>query len=84
LTLYVAEAYGWVKQGTIAPAEIESGEWDGGYATNDGQTVSLDDARALADACERMLADPERVETVRLIEMKLDEDVPAPSRSNSR
>jgi hypothetical protein len=75
LMLYVAEAYGWEKQGSIPPDGVDSAEWDGGYATNDGQRVTRQDAQALADACERMLADPERVAKVRGIESQLDKDV---------
>lgn len=75
LMLYVAESYGWEKRGSVAPEGMDAGEWDGGYATNDGQRVTSEDARALADAFERMLADPGRVVKVREIEMQLDRDV---------
>ena len=40
-------------------AESKSSDWSGEYATNDGQRVSANDAAALADACERVLSDPD-------------------------
>ena len=47
--------------GTCPPAHIDfyqlGAEWDGGYLTNDGQTVKDEDARSLAAALERALDD---------------------------
>jgi hypothetical protein len=55
--LQLAEDYGWQPAGTIPPKRINRDAWDGGYASCDGQLVSADDAKALADALERGLAD---------------------------
>jgi hypothetical protein len=75
LLLYIAEAYGWKQQGTLAPEGVRSGEWDGGYATNDGQFISAEDAAELAAAWERMLADPRRVDKVIEIANVIDRDL---------
>jgi hypothetical protein len=59
LALTLAERYGWQPEGTTLPKSAEgSADWSGEYATNDGQRVSASDANAVADACERALADP--------------------------
>ena len=55
--LQLAEDYGWQPAGTLPPRRIKRDAWDGGYASCDGQLVSADDARALADALELGLAD---------------------------
>jgi hypothetical protein len=64
--LYLAEDYGWKPAGTLSPYDHDDPNseyyvaepWHGGYATNEGQLVSADDARAFADAleaaCERI------------------------------
>ena len=36
---------------------MPNGRWDGGYTTNDGQTVVAADARSLAEALERAVSD---------------------------
>lgn len=60
LALTLAGQYDWRPEGTSLPGsdESEPAEWSGEYATNDGQRVSASDANAIADACERALADP--------------------------
>jgi hypothetical protein len=63
--LNLAMAYGWQPLGTRLSSVIESyrfdteewEEWDGTYLTNDGQTVTAEDAFALAAALERSLDD---------------------------
>ncbi len=55
--LQLAEDYGWQPAGTLPPRRIKRDAWDRGYASCDGQLVSADDAKALADALERGLAD---------------------------
>src|SRR5215218_3207224 len=59
--LYLAEDYGWQPAGTVSPydhddpnSEYYSPEpWHGGYASNESQMVSVDDACAFADALEK-------------------------------
>lgn len=47
--LTLAQTFGWVPAGTIAPSGWNGpGEWGGAYDTNDGQLVSEDDAKSLA------------------------------------
>jgi hypothetical protein len=59
--LELAELYGWKPVGTWPPSHLDfyqiGAEWDGGYLTNDGQTVKTEDARALAAALYRSLED---------------------------
>jgi hypothetical protein len=55
--LSLAEHYDWKPAGTGPPNGVKNAGWDGGYASNDGQFVAADDARRLADALERGLAD---------------------------
>lgn len=59
--LELARLYGWQPQGTKPPALIDfyelGAEWSGTYLTNDGQAVRTEDARSLAAALERALAD---------------------------
>jgi hypothetical protein len=59
--LELAQSYGWRPQGTRPPSHLDlyqlEAEWDGRYATNDGQTVKREDALALAAALERSLDD---------------------------
>jgi hypothetical protein len=47
--------------GTRPPSHVDfyklGAEWDGGYFTNDGQTVKAEDAHSLAAALERSLDD---------------------------
>jgi hypothetical protein len=59
--LELARGYGWKPMGTLPPfffrfAELDA-EWSGTYLTNDGQVVKAEDARSLAAALERSLAD---------------------------
>jgi hypothetical protein len=75
LLLYLAEAYGWGKEGTHPPEGVPPGEWEGDYASNDGQYVSKEDAYALASALERFLADPDRVTKVREVAIQLENDL---------
>jgi hypothetical protein len=50
--LSLAEAFGWERAATVAPATCHQGNrhdsWDGNYRTNDYQQVTDDDARAFA------------------------------------
>jgi hypothetical protein len=60
--LSMALAYGWQPTGTRLPSRFEyfepdAEDWDGTYLTNDGQTVTTEDALALAAALERSLDD---------------------------
>jgi hypothetical protein len=59
--LELAGKYGWKPLGTRPPSHIDfsqlEAEWDGRYATNDGQTVKAEDAFSLAAALERPLDD---------------------------
>jgi hypothetical protein len=57
--LNLAREYGWLPRGTEAPSHSGPG-WDGNYFQNDGQLVTADDATALAEALDRLLADPNR------------------------
>jgi hypothetical protein len=62
--LDLARSYGWQSAGTL-PSEIyteyktypelEPGQWDGTYMTNEGQIVTAEDATALANALEKAL-----------------------------
>lgn len=51
----LAEEGGWKPKGTIYLLSdgTEDPVWDGGYHSNDGQYVTPEDARAMADAIER-------------------------------
>ena len=60
LLLNLAEAYEWKPQGSLPPEDLDAAEWAGDYDSNDGERVSREDAKAMADALERALADPER------------------------
>jgi hypothetical protein len=55
--LKAARAFGWKPAGTEAPNNER--EWNGSYASNDGQCVTAADASALADALSLALLDPE-------------------------
>lgn len=59
--LELAQSYGWQPRGTRPPLHLDlyqlEAEWDGRYATNDGQTVNAEDALALAAALQRSLDD---------------------------
>jgi hypothetical protein len=60
--LELARMYGWTPQGTAAPTVYIDGQeleelWAGGYFTNEYQTVTTPDARAIADALTAALDD---------------------------
>lgn len=59
--LELAQLYGWTPLGTHPPSHLDfyelCAEWDGRYLTNDGQTLTAEDARLLAAALERSLND---------------------------
>jgi len=59
--LELARRHGWTPLGTRPPEAFDSyalqADWFGVYLTNDGQAVTAEDARALADALERALQD---------------------------
>ena len=50
--LDIAVAFGWEPAGTAAPTGWD-GEWDGSYGSNNYQTVTDPDARALGRALHR-------------------------------
>jgi hypothetical protein len=59
--LELARGHGWEPMGTESP-DLEPDfsprkDWDGSYFSNDYQTVTAEDARNLADALERAIAD---------------------------
>lgn len=66
--LTLAEEYGWEPKGTVLPhprineEEGAEEEWDGGYFTNDGQTVKSEDAKGIAEALTKALDDISDVE----------------------
>jgi hypothetical protein len=59
--LYLAKDHGWQPAGTVSPYDHDDPNskyytlepWHGGYASNEGQMVTSDDARAFADALEK-------------------------------
>lgn len=53
-SLGVAKAFGWQPAGTLRPDGIK-GEWNGTYFANELQSVTDDDARAMARALFRAL-----------------------------
>jgi hypothetical protein len=57
--LSLAEAFGWERARTVAPATCHQGDchyrWDGNYRTNDYQQVTDDDARAFAAGLKRAI-----------------------------
>src|SRR5574342_43488 len=59
--LELARLYGWRPMGTCPPSNIDfhklNADWHGAYLTNDGQTVSREDAFSLAAALEKSLDD---------------------------
>lgn len=60
-TLELAKLYGWRPMGTRPPSDHDfhllNADWLGTYLTNDGQTVTNEDAILLAHALERALDD---------------------------
>ena len=56
--LNLAERYGWKPAGTAKPEGWkEESKWPGNYDSSDGQTVTSDDAKALAKAVRAALED---------------------------
>ena len=57
--LELGASYGWKPMGTNPPSHIDfytlGAEWNGGYLTNDGQTIQAEDAASLAKALEQSL-----------------------------
>ena len=51
--LDLAQLHGWEPAGTLPPED--AAQWGRGYFSNDGQRVTSEDARVLADALERAL-----------------------------
>lgn len=50
---------GWEPRGTLPPKHLSRAakeKWEGAYDSNDGQIIRDEDARAMADALEKMLA----------------------------
>ena len=59
--LNLAQAYGWEPAGTLPPDGYAGAEpWPGEYDWNAGQSVTSEDAHALASALQQALEDPER------------------------
>jgi hypothetical protein len=84
LALNLAEAYGWVPDGTTLPdaGEEEDIPGTGHYDTNDGQWVSAVDAAALADACERAITAGDYAAPLLAIDDQLFYSEPEPPRPN--
>ena len=61
--LNLAWMHGWKAKGTAAPVDFD-GEWNGDYFSNDGQLVTVDDARNLGHALELSLPDIPRHDAV--------------------
>ncbi len=56
--LGLARDYGWQSRGTVLDEDHPYAEyWEGNYSTNDGQTITAEDASAFADALEKALDD---------------------------
>jgi hypothetical protein len=82
--LYLAEDHEWQPAGTVSPYNHDDPNskyyipepWHGGYASNDGQMVTSNDARAFADALEKAseLIPDERIQTGEYVQVK---DLPA-------
>ena len=68
---YLAEIYGWIPMGTRCEAwtDNEGNEHpaveDVGYETNDGQTVSAEDAQAWANALKDAIPDLKKLKLVK-------------------
>ena len=54
--LKLAEMYGWRTAGTLPPEDLDT-EWDGDYFLNDGEVVTADDAKAIAEALTKAMDD---------------------------
>jgi hypothetical protein len=57
VVLEIAECYGWKASGTNPPKGLQPSRWEGGYCTSDGQLVTTQDAKALANAIDDALKD---------------------------
>jgi len=56
--LSLAKLNGWVPAGTVDPwwkNEVDAPQWEGSYCSNDGQTVTAEDALAIANSLEKAL-----------------------------
>jgi hypothetical protein len=56
--LSLAKLNGWEPLGTVDPwwkNEVDAPQWEGGYCSNDGQTVTAEDALAIANSLEKAL-----------------------------
>jgi len=78
MVLDLAQRHGWQPAGTAAPAYYQAAgdpDWSGGYLSNDGQTVTAEDARAIAGALEKALAAmPDSAVAARLLPYKRPAD----------
>ena len=72
--LRLAEAYGWIPAGSLPPEGMGLEQWTGAYDSSDGQRVTREDAAAMADALERVLADPAKEATERVVSRRINED----------
>ncbi|NWG18818.1 MAG: hypothetical protein HXY39_00680 [Chloroflexi bacterium] len=55
--LSLARSAGWEPVGTGPPRGVLKADWSGTYFSNDGQLVYARDAKRLADALERAIAE---------------------------
>ena len=74
LLLNVAEAYGWQPLGSLPPTDC-SGDWDGTYDANEGQIVSREDAKNLADALTQAQNDPDRTAREKQISAEINKEL---------
>lgn len=72
LLLSVAEEYGWIPAGTLAPEDDDSDPWSGDYDQNAGQRVRAEDAAAMGAALAAAMADPDRRQRQARITRELD------------
>ena len=67
---FLGEIYGWIPMGTVCEAWTDDDgkeypESECGYETNDGQTVSAEDAQAWADALKLAIPDLRKMKMVK-------------------
>ncbi|HEY2589526.1 MAG TPA: hypothetical protein VGI81_27515 [Tepidisphaeraceae bacterium] len=70
--LAFAEEYGWTAARTGAPEEWDAREpWPGHYDPAEGQKITADDARRIAEALRKGLNDPDRQVAANRVAAKL-------------
>ncbi len=75
VVLHLAETTGWQPRGTQPPAGIDPAEWGGNYDSNEGQTISKEDAAQLAEALVRASLDPQRGDRLGAVAAKISSAV---------